>query len=337
MCLGRSVLRPARLLALVVVVAFAGESSLARAEPVAATSSLRAPPTPDDVRAAARKFADGERAFRAGDFTRAGQSFDQAYQLAPHEDALWNSANAWQRAGEQARAANLYARYLREAPPVARDRNSATTALAALAAKLGRLDVFAPAPDTVAVDDQAIEGRSVYVNPGVHVVRARRGDRDQQQTSTVRAGQVLSVAFTDDGDKATPAPAPTPALAPAREHVETAPPARGWSPWVVIVEAAVTTGVGAVALASAVDTRNARTSFNDSPTESNLEAGRGKQTRTNVLLAVTGGLALLTVATAIFLVEWRSERRSARIRVGPSMGFSDAGGPSGGAVVSGRF
>src|SRR5262249_35778251 len=65
---------------------------------------------------AAKDFADGERAFKAGDFVGAATHFEAAFQKAPHYAPLWNAARAWHRAGSLARAATLYARYLRESP-----------------------------------------------------------------------------------------------------------------------------------------------------------------------------------------------------------------------------
>ena len=45
-----------------------------------------------DGRAAAAAFAEGERAFAAGDFLRAGGSFEAAYREQPHWSPLWNAA-----------------------------------------------------------------------------------------------------------------------------------------------------------------------------------------------------------------------------------------------------
>src|SRR5262249_30884250 len=92
-------------------------AGLASPAPAAHADDVRSPRTAEARREAARKFGDATRAFDAGDYRRAGEGFEAAYQLAPHEDPLWNGARAWHLAGDLARAANLYARYLREAPP----------------------------------------------------------------------------------------------------------------------------------------------------------------------------------------------------------------------------
>lgn len=91
-----------------------------------------AAPTQADRDAAAREFARGEKAFKAGEFVLAASAFEEAYRLAPHHAPLWNAARAWHRAGQHARAANLYTKYLSEAPADAPDREGARTALAEL-------------------------------------------------------------------------------------------------------------------------------------------------------------------------------------------------------------
>src|SRR4051812_43329045 len=65
---------------------------------------------------AAARFEEGVRSFSAGDFRSAAESFERAYALAPHHDALWNAGQAWQKAGEIVKAANHFERFLAEAP-----------------------------------------------------------------------------------------------------------------------------------------------------------------------------------------------------------------------------
>lgn len=287
----------------------------------AAPSSRADPPghaasTPDARRAAAREFARGEKAFQGGDFTLAAASFETAHRLAPHPDALWNAARAWHRAGEAAHAANDYARYLREAPPGAPDRNSATSALTQLAAKVGRIDVHAPSAESVTVDEVALAGGSfrdgaaadgapseVYVAPGAHVVRARFATGEREQRAVVSAGQTVSVAFDDAATEGPASPSPPPVAARSADL----PPrdARGWPPWVVAAFGGLAVVAGTATVISAIDTRHARDRFLAQPTDEGLDDGRAKQTRTNVLLGITGALTVTAAATAIWLVDWR--------------------------------
>ena len=90
----------------------------------------------------------------------AADAFEEANTLAPHPAPLWNAARARQKAGENARAANLYARYLRDAPADAPNRADATTALASVAPKLGRLEVGDASAQDLQIDGVATSGFS---------------------------------------------------------------------------------------------------------------------------------------------------------------------------------
>lgn len=274
-------------------------------------------PARGDARLASKKFAEAENAYRLGDFTRAGEAFEAAYEAAPHADALWNAARAWQRAGESVRAANLYARYLREAAPNAPDRNHATTALSQLSSKLGRIELHAEGADEVSIDGRAVERTAmIYVAPGRHVVRARRAERASEQVETVAAGAVVSVAF----GSLDPPPDAQPARSPTAVAAAPAPPPRadqfrerktersGWSPVVVWIGGGITIAAGAASIWSGLDTLSARDSFVASPSQGGLDDGRTKQLRTNILFAVTGVAATATVAAAVFFVDWGGRR-----------------------------
>jgi tetratricopeptide (TPR) repeat protein len=269
---------------------------------------------------AAQGFKEGSKAFDLGDFAHAADAFEQAYRLAPHIDALWNAARARQRADELPRAATLYARYLREAPPDARDRNVATAELGSLASRLGRIEVHGSGIEQLAVDEHPSEERITYVSPGAHVVRAVvAGALMQQQTPELAAGDVVSLVFEAQAP-AIPQPQDAhPAPQPDRPPLEARPPSPpergGMSPWLV-VGGGVLTGVAAAAtIASGLSTLSALDAFNARPTASNLATGQSMQARTNVLLGVSIGLGVMTTATAVWLVDWRSTRRR-DVRVG---------------------
>jgi hypothetical protein len=282
--------------------------------PRAALAGDGGPPAGDaGDKVAARAFREGETAFQKHDFARAAEAFESAYQTRPHPAPLWNAARAWHRAGSLARAANLYARYLREAPSDAKDRGAATTALVTLRASIAQLDIRAPGVDEVLVDDAHVEPPIVYVSPGKHVIRGRAGDHDRERSVIAQAGEVIGVALVDD-----PAPAaPKEALAPR---------SAGWSPAVVVALGGIDlVGVG-VTIWSGLDTLGTRRDFDRVPSQENLDQGRAKQTRTNVALGITAGLAALTVVTAIWIVDWHRPSGTTSVAVGP-----------GGASVGGSF
>ena len=93
------------------------------------------------------------------------------------------------------RAATLYAKYLREAPPDARDRDLAAVQLARLAPRLGCIEVHGSVIEQLSVDERPSEDRFIYVSPGAHVVRAVVAGALMQQTPEVSAGDVVALVF----------------------------------------------------------------------------------------------------------------------------------------------
>ena len=301
-------------------VRFAFAAALALA-PAAWTRVARADSheTEDDRRAAAKLFAEGQRAYHAGDYRHAAESFEAAYARAPRLPPLWNAARAWQKGGELVRAANLYASYLRKAPPTAPDRNSATSALRDLSTRLAELEVHAAAMtdlklDGVAIDldDQSPASVVLYVTPGEHVVEGTENGKIVRQTPTAVAGTSVSVVLI----AAAAPPPPPPPSAPREEK-----PSHGWSPVVVAVGGGLTAVAAGFLIWSSVDTLSQRSAFDASPTQANLDTGLADQTRTNVLLGVTLGVALFTGLAAIFLVDWKP-----RVHASVGLGGASIGG-----------
>ena len=267
--------------------------------------------------AATRVFEEGERAYRAGDFSRAAEHFEEAHRKAPHPAPLWNAARSWEKAGEIARAANGYARYLREAPGDAPDRDEAGKALAGLGARLGRIEVFAPEAEDVRIDDQPLEGTSVYVHPGSHVLEGRVRGIAVRRTEVLEAGSVRSVALV--AENAAPAPKETPKEAPRPRVMgpRVAPKAAPQTsrPWLVpaLVAGGAATAVSAGLLAwSGLDTLAARRDFDAAPSQDKLDAGRDKQLRTNALVGVSLGLGAITGALGSV---WLAGRGGAEVKV----------------------
>lgn len=267
---------------------------------------------------AAVEFAEGQRAYAAGDFRHAGDAFEKAYHDKPHYAPLFNAARAWQRAGELARAANLYSRYLDEAPVQARDRDTATTALRDLALRLGKFEIHpARGVGSLAVDGVVLEAGQLglYVNPGEHLITGKSGQTEARQTSTARAGEVASVAL----DVLAPA-APTVVLAPIGDETQpiVAPPnpANGVPKVVVYAGGALTILGVAMTVWSGTDTNKQKAKFDASPTQDNLDSGRSKEARTNVLVGVTAGVAVLTGVAAIVFVDWSAPKAARGVGIG---------------------
>jgi tetratricopeptide (TPR) repeat protein len=311
------------MLSALAVTAAAASDRVAEADPPAQEDAARTE--------AAKRFAEGLRAYDRGDYRAAALSFEAAERLAPHVDAVWNAARAWARAGEAPRAATLYARYLRESPADADGRALAQQQLDVLARKLGRIDVHGDHLARLAIDGTPSDETIVYVEPGAHIVDADTGAGRQTQTVRVGAGEGISVAFaaattsTPQAPTAVPsagAPPVTAPLAPAPQGEPERPMAHhGWSPWVVVVGGVATAAVLSVTIWSGLQTLDTLDAFDSHPTPSNLSRGESEQTRTNVLLSGTIGLGLLTGIAAIWLVDWHGSRAAAS----PSIAISPSG------------
>jgi hypothetical protein len=281
----------------------------------------------EDRKAAAKLFGEGQRAYNQGDFRHAGESFEAAYKHAPRLPPLWNAARAWHKGGELVHAANLYASYLRKAPPTAPDRNSATSAMRDLEGRVARLEVHADGfsdlkVDGVAIDldDQNARSFVVYVTPGTHVVEGAQAGKVVSEHPTAGAGSAMSVVLVVPTTETVVTPPPPQPLPPPHEPDK--PEKRGgWSPIVVVVGGSLTAVAGGFLIWSGLDTVGQRSTFNASPTQANLDTGRSDELRTNVLVGVTAGLGVLTCLAAAF-VDWKPKST----HVGFGLGSAFIGG-----------
>lgn len=265
--------------------------------------------TGGDAKGAGLAFTEGQRAYKHGDFRHAAESFEKAYALLPKLPALWNAARAWQEAGESTRAANLYEKYLSLAPPSAPDRDHANKAINLLNEKLSRVEIHASDFTDVKLDGAAVEGLSdapdhtlvVYVNPGAHVVEGTKNGDHALQKQDIAAGAIVSVVLTVETELKV-APAYPPPVIEQPQH------SKGLPPWVLLIGGGLTVVSLGVTVWSGLDTQSQKSTFTNTPTQQNLDDGRSKEVRTNVMIGVTAGLAALTGVTAIF-VDWKGSSK----------------------------
>lgn len=271
---------------------------------VASRGAIAAPPTESD-RAAARHFSDGQKAFASGDYPHAGDEFEAAYRDKPHHAPLWNAARSWQRAGEEVRAANLFARYLREAPADAPDRDQANASLRALTTRLGRIEPHAAGVEKLRLDGKDVQAPVVYVAPGEHVAEGDDKGTRVRKVVSVRAGEQISVTVAPEAK-------PEPAIGP-RRAVEAPEPARKpLSPIIPVVGGVLTAIVGGFTIASGLDTVSKRDAFLDDKTQDHLDMAFSSQARTNVLLGTTVGLGVITGVIAVFFTDWNGPATASR-------------------------
>lgn len=278
---------------------------------------------------AAAKFREGERAFKRHEYESAAAAFEEAYSIAPHPAALFNAATAHQKAGRLARAANLCARYLHDAPADDSRREKANALIGELTPKLGRIQIEDRGALDVQLDSAPSEDEVTYVDPGDHVVTGRFGDKTVQRKVSVVAGSsarvVLEPPKAADSGNEDPEPEPDDGAAPVADSKK---PSKGLSPTLFYVGVGATVVLGGVTVWSGLDTSSARDEYDKNPTQAGLDEGRSKQSRTNLLLGATGVVALGTAVVGLFFTDFEGKKRPAAARtdvvVGP--GFVGARG-----------
>ena len=301
-----------------------------------------------DVQAAANAFRQAQQLQLAGDHASAADFYELADSAAPSPEALRSAIRAHTEAGNLGRAATLARAALARYPDDADTGELARATLVQAKATLAELTLSCNEPCALLVDGKAITTERVtsanlFVSPGTHALKAYwDNEREALRQVAVQAGQQLSEAFQAPAPVAQPAAPqaqPEPAPAPPQAEGETAAPLAGapallprndgLSPAFFWVGAGATAVAGAVTVVLGLDMLDARDSYEDDPTKTRYDDGTDKQTRTNILIGVTGGLAAVTLGLAIF-TDWDGERaRAPTARLRPALGVTPDG-----AVIS---
>jgi len=295
------------LLVLAVALVSTAHAPLAMADPV----SLRKPDTKAE---ASKHFRAGVAAYKEHDFQLAAREFEQAYALAPHPTALWNAADAREKAGEAVRAATMYSRFLEIAPADDKDRPETRSRIAALTGKLGRLEISGPGASEIKVDDEPVDAALVFVDPGDHVVVATVDGEKVTRRVNVAAGSKARVLLTG-GPGSSDVPSPG-----ASSAVDAGSPQEGGSgisPAFFYVAAGLTGVMLGVTAWSGADTKSRRKDFDAAPTHEGYLDGVSAQKRTNILLGVSIGLGLVSAGLGVFAVKWDSGT-TATVSVAPN-------------------
>ncbi len=244
---------------------------------------------------ATESFRQAQAAFERHDFAAAATAFELAAQFEPNARVLLDAADAWLLAEQPVRAAEDCDRALamKDVPEDA--RAYAVEHLAQLANRIATLEVSGPATLSVTVDDgdEAHAPVRRRVAPGHHTVRLvdlASGAQSRQEIElapgAVRRVEAPSEPFA-------PASAPPAAVAPTSEvpHAGRRVPTGAW---IGAGASLVATGVAAV---FGVMTLQARSDFDQNPTQGSLDAFYRDRAITNG----AWGVAILGVATAIVL------------------------------------
>jgi len=342
--------------------------AVAQDAPTEPETTTAAEPSGQQRQAAAEAYDRGTAAYLSRDYVAAARWFETAHRMAPAAPALLQAVRANQRAENTLRASNLA---LRLQIQYGQERSAARVAepiVAAANRAYVRVDVTCD-NCTVDLDGTLQEWTSFYLEPGGdHIVGAHfeTGDAEAQHV-TGAAGSQKPLSFT-----APPPPPPEadpppmgsrgwPAAALRRREADAAagasttadgaaetneretprtPESGGLSPVLFIVSAGLTVAAGGVLVWSGLDTNAGVADYEASPTQEALDAGQGKELRTNILIAGTAVLGATTLVFAL-LTNWggRSEARSEAARRATPTVRAGIAPVEGGAVgvVGGHF
>lgn len=266
------------------------------------TSAARAQDAPEDAevshtRAAAEAYDRGSAFYLNGDYDRAARWFETAYRLAPAAPSLVQALRAQLRAGHALRAANLALRLFGLHGDDEEARSLAQEVVASNSGAFVHL-VVECADCELEVDGRAWSYREAMLVPVTeHRVRITEGERSESHSVRGQPGQRITLGPPRDAIDP-PADDPTP------------PPvaggSRGIPPWVSAVGLGVTLVSAGVLIWSGIDTLDGVDAFNAMPTIEAFEAGEAKELRTNVLVGITAGLAVVTLLLAA-VADWDSD------------------------------
>jgi len=281
---------------------------------------------------AADAYDQGTAAYLARDYERAAHWFERAYRMVPTSTALLQAVRAFSKAEETLRAANLALELKDQYPNDRRASEAASKAIEAARAQYLLVAMQCEPRCALELDGVLAEHPEVFVTPEAeHFIKASFPSGETSTSVRGMAGELREVNLE----------------APA---LPKAPPVPRWA---FFSSLGATVALGAVTVWSGIDANRgvsayesaARTAaspgINDggAPTPAQqaqmlLEAGQGKERRTNILIGVTAAMAAGTAVIGVF-TNWKGESREAPPR---RIEASVAAARKGGAfAIRGRF
>jgi hypothetical protein len=281
-----------------------------------------------DLQAAAQAFQEGQRAQMRGEFAQAAEMFDLANHSAPSAAALRSAIRMHTSAGHHAaaatRAAHALATYPADAPTV----ELANQVIAGCGTLTGHLVITCEPDCAITIAGRVVSSRTtrseIYVDPGVHTIRASWGTHTLERQVTASAGSQESLSFAEADAHTSAEPVVEPATDEPTEGPTTEPTvtpvggagsetndggSSGLSPVVFAIAAGLTLAAGGAALGVGLDMLSMRDAYERMPTEAGYRQGVERETITNALLGTSIGLAVTTVVLAI-LTDWDGDAPS---------------------------
>ena len=237
-------------------------------------------------------YEQGKVALAQGDHAKAALYFSRADELEPHPAALEAALLAVLLSDEPALGMELATRTTRDGSSD-KLRELADRARAKFKDDAGRIVVRCDACDATIDGAPVARGVARWVDKGVHAVEMVRGRARQSSAVDVPAGEVITVTF-DPQSVISPEP---------NGSDETVPSSDGISPLWFVVGLSMTAAAGTATIISFIDTAAIHSDFEGNPSQKLADDGDAAQTRTQVLLGISGALAVTTIVLGLF-TDW---------------------------------
>jgi hypothetical protein len=271
-----------------------------------------ADPSPEQLQFAAQEHDLGYRAYSAKQFDEAAVHFENAFFSAPNSAELRSAIRARHEGGQLARAATLAAIGLQKYPHDAAIAKLADSTIADARPKTFEVHVVSVEECNVAVDAKVVAVEKAtdfrfFVDPGRHeLLVGWSDDRSTKVSLDATSGGHRELTLSPPSR-----PAPGPTVAHTSPTPMTPPPTKPFGPVVFIVGAGLTAVGAGATIWSGIDTQNnpgpnaVKTDCVGQGTSCpQYQQGLGAQLRTNVFLATTGGLGLVTAVIGVFFTQW---------------------------------
>lgn len=279
-------------------------------------------PSAERIKAAAEEFDRGRRAYLAKDFEQAAGHFENAFRDAPSKETLRLAIRARRDAKQLARAATLAAvaqqRYATDAPTA----QLAKETLAEASPALSEYVVRCASPCTIAADHRVVSQSDglehrIFLEPGGHDlgVSFQQGGSSERNVEG-RRGASTTLVFEPPPP---PPPAqPTPTAEPPPAPVKVKGREKPLGPALFFVGAGVTVAAGAATIVSGIATQNdpgpdavRRECVGRGVSCPLYQQGQDAETRSNILLGVTLGAAVVTGVVGLLFTQWSSSGTTA--------------------------
>jgi hypothetical protein len=285
----------------------------------------------DPATGEARKFyGEAKKAMSEKRYKDAALGFEASAKIKAHAVAFYTAAQAWELAGDPARAADDYTRAL--ATPKLNENQSQRSQdrLAELAKQLGIVSVDGDEGTKVKLDDHMESGVPVklYGTPGDHELSVSHSDGSSEKRKvTIEQGKTVQI---DADDRPEPQPGTptvkkkkTVQLAEPQKHPVEPEPAKPSSALKTVGFIGIGAGVAALGggVLLGLSAKDAEKTYKATPSQETYDHAKQLQTRTNIMLIAGGVLT----AGGLGLVIWQSTKseKAVSIRVAPRSLMAD--------------